>query len=58
MKVNKYGLGILTAALLCGFEANAYETAARNAILMDYDTGEYLFENPFFRECDGLYFDE
>ena len=44
MKVNKYGLGILTAALLCGFEANAYETAARNAILMDYDTGEYLFE--------------
>ena len=44
MKATKYGLGILTAALLCGFEANAFETAARNAILMDYDTGEYLFE--------------
>ena len=41
MKANKYGLGILAAALLCGFEANAYEAAARNAILMDYDTGEY-----------------
>ena len=44
MKLNKYGLGTLALALLFGFEASAYETAARNAILMDYDTGEYLFE--------------
>ncbi|MEE6207392.1 MAG: D-alanyl-D-alanine carboxypeptidase family protein [Alphaproteobacteria bacterium] len=39
-------LGI--SALLCGvafcWQAQAYETAARNAILMDFDTGEYLFE--------------
>ena len=30
---------------LCAFgSANAYETAAQNAILMDFETGEYLFE--------------
>ncbi len=44
MKLNKYGLGLTALFLVCGFEAGAYETAARNAILMDYDTGEYLFE--------------
>lgn len=42
MKFNRFG----AIALLCGtafcFSAEAYETTARNAILMDYDTGEYL----------------
>lgn len=42
MKFNKFG----AIALLCGvtlcFGAQAYETTAHNAILMDYDTGEYL----------------
>ncbi|MBO6290541.1 MAG: D-alanyl-D-alanine carboxypeptidase [Alphaproteobacteria bacterium] len=44
MKSKKWGL----SALLCGvafcWQAQAYETTARNAILMDFDTGEYLFE--------------
>jgi len=30
--------------LLSAYSADAYETTARNAILMDFDTGEYLFE--------------
>ena len=32
------GLGLLAA-----FEANAFETSARNAILVDFDTGAYLY---------------
>ncbi len=40
----KWGLVILLCGVVSGFDAHAYETTARNAILMDYDTGEYLFE--------------
>lgn len=44
MQLNKFGI----LSLLCGVfsvsVANAFETAARNAILMDFDTGEYIFE--------------
>ena len=37
-------LSIFTLAILLGVNgANAYETKARNAILMDAETGEYLF---------------
>lgn len=36
---------LLTALLLSGISAQAYafETAARNAILIDYDTGAYIY---------------
>ncbi len=44
MKINKFGLTVLLCSTVCGFNALGFETAARNAILMDYDTGEYLFE--------------
>lgn len=44
MKINKLGLTVLLCSSVYGFNALAFETAARNAILMDYDTGEYLFE--------------
>lgn len=44
MKINKFGLTVLLCSTVCGFNAMGFETAARNAILMDYDTGEYLFE--------------
>ena len=44
MKFNKFGLVALLCGSVCGFNALAFETAARNATLMDYDTGEYLFE--------------
>ncbi len=44
MKLNKWGMLCLAGMMVCGFNAGAYETAARNAILMDFDTGEYLFE--------------
>ena len=44
MKINKFGLTVLLYSTVCGFNAMGFETAARNAILMDYDTGEYLFE--------------
>ena len=44
MKINKVGLTVLLCSTVCGFNAMGFETAARNAILMDYDTGEYLFE--------------
>ena len=37
-------LVVFLCGLISGFDAYAYETTARNAILMDYDTGEYLFE--------------
>lgn len=44
MKINKFGLTVLLCSTVCGFNAMGFETAARNAILIDYDTGEYLFE--------------
>ncbi len=44
MRINKFGLTVLLCSTVCGFNAMGFETAARNAILMDYDTGEYLFE--------------
>lgn len=43
MKFNKIGLTVLLCSTVYGFNAMSFETAARNAILMDYDTGEYLF---------------
>jgi len=43
MKLNKFGVAFLGGVFACIMPANAYETAARNAILMDFDTGEYLF---------------
>ena len=43
MKFNKFGLTGLLCSTVYGFNAMSFETAARNAILMDYDTGEYLF---------------
>ena len=43
MKFNKFGLTVLLCSTVYGFNAMSFETAARNAILMDYDTGEYLF---------------
>ena len=42
MKFNKFGAIALLCGVTLGFGAQAYETTARNAILMDYDTGEYL----------------
>ena len=42
MKFNKFGLTVLLCSTVYGFNAMSFETAARNAILMDYDTGEYL----------------
>ena len=44
MKSYKYSSVVLALSMVYGFEANAFETTARNAILMDYDTGEYLLE--------------
>ena len=35
--------GLTLASIVC-WRAEAFETSARNAILMDFDTGEYLFE--------------
>ena len=43
MKFNKIGVTVLLCSTVYGFNAMSFETAARNAILMDYDTGEYLF---------------
>ena len=44
MKLKKSGILALLCALTYSLNANAYETTARNAILMDFDTGEYLYE--------------
>jgi len=44
MKLNKFGILSLLCGVFGAFSANAFETAAHNAILMDYDTGEYIFE--------------
>ena len=43
MKI-KSGMLALFCALSYSLNAVAYETTARNAILMDFDTGEYLYE--------------
>ena len=44
MKFTKPGILALLCALTYSLNASAYETTAKNAILMDFDTGEYLFE--------------
>lgn len=44
MKLKKSGFWTLLFAFGCCVNASAYETTARNAILMDFETGEYLFE--------------
>lgn len=36
-------LSVVMSGLFCGFDANAIESKARNLILMDYDTGQYLY---------------
>ena len=36
-------LPITTIVMLLAVSAQAYETKARNAILIDYDTGAYLY---------------
>ena len=43
MKISQFGFGICLSSVLFSFTAGAYETTARNALLMDYDTGEYLY---------------
>lgn len=43
MKVSQLGLTVCLGAFLWASVANAYETTARNALLMDFDTGEYLY---------------
>ena len=43
MKYGKLSVTALLFSLACS-SASAYETTARNAILMDFDTGEYLYE--------------
>ena len=44
MKLKKSGFWTLLFVFGCCVNASAYETTARNAILMDFETGEYLFE--------------
>ncbi|MBR6355925.1 MAG: D-alanyl-D-alanine carboxypeptidase [Alphaproteobacteria bacterium] len=44
MQIRKFGTLALLGGVFFAFGAQAYETAARNAILMDYETGEYMFE--------------
>lgn len=44
MKSSKLALMTLVCFLACSVNARAYETTARNAILMDFDTGQYLYE--------------
>lgn len=39
----KKGFLFLSLGLLTAFEVNAFETSARNAILVDFDTGAYLY---------------
>ncbi len=43
MKLNKLFLMACGISFMAISSANAFETKAQNAILMDYDTGEYLF---------------
>lgn len=42
--MNKFSAAVLLGSVCFCFDALAYETSARNAILMDFDTGEYLYE--------------
>lgn len=44
MQMNKYGLAVLMCGMALSFSAEAFETTARNAILVDFETGEYLYE--------------
>lgn len=44
MKLNKFSAIVLLYSTAYSFNAFSYETAARNAILMDYETGDYLYE--------------
>ncbi len=44
MKYGKFTVATLLFSFACSYSATAYETTARNAILMDFDTGEYLYE--------------
>lgn len=55
MKFNKIGLTVLLCSTVYGFNAMSFETAARNAILMDYDTGEYLFTKNMDERTAGIY---
>lgn len=41
-------LSILVLSSAAAFEAQAIETKAKNALLMDYDTGEYLYAKDAF----------
>ena len=43
MKFNKFFLLVSGVSMLGIASANAFETKALNAILMDYETGEYIF---------------
>lgn len=44
MKLNKLGIAISLCFVSYSFSAYSFDTAAKNAILMDYHTGEHLFE--------------
>ena len=44
MKFNKLSISVLSLSFLFVANANGYETAAQNAILVDYETGEHLYE--------------
>lgn len=41
-------LSILVLSSIAAFQAQAIETKAKNALLMDYDTGEYLYAKDAF----------
>ena len=44
MKINKLLVSVVIGNIVLGIsQASAIETKARNAILMDYDTGMYLY---------------
>ena len=38
-----FGFALLSSLSMCAFNAHAIETKAKNLILMDYDTGQYLY---------------
>ena len=44
MKYGKLAVAIFGSFVAFLADAVAFETAARNAILMDFDTGQYLYE--------------
>ena len=43
MKLYNGGVFFLLGGVFFASSASAYETVARNALLMDFDTGEYLY---------------